>query len=210
MRGLSIAHPIIPLALLETVQALDAASADDDLARIAESVQPRKFGRTTTVGAQIRRYQDAVRQRKPIPGAEVTGLFVLCSRRRDADLVFSDAGRRAGRHASDLLAGWWGRTSGRMTGDTLQMRTLRRAARRAFDVVVESEGHARWLDTAGLGDCDVIDRMCDVWRHGMAELMRRLTAFDGALFHVSCRAHGASECVWSTRPIPESHDADQG
>jgi hypothetical protein len=47
------------------------------------------------------------------------------------------------------------------------------------------------------------DRACTFYGSALAELLRLLTDFDGAMVHVACRARGDTECQWrSARPYP--------
>ncbi len=96
-------HPIIALSVLEAVRASDLAKGDpsDGYHSGQEAV---KLGRTASVAAQIDRYSAMVRRNNAISAEELAGLFTLVSRRSDADLVFGDAGRRAGRHAAKRTA----------------------------------------------------------------------------------------------------------
>ena len=193
-------HPIIALSVLEAVRASDLAKGDprDEDHPGQEAV---KLGRTASVAAQIDRYLAMVRRNNTVSTEELAGLFTLVSRRSDADLIFADAGRRAGRHAAGrtalplrmlhwgLLRGW---------RDRVGRRLVRRAAARVFNITIAHDG----FNAAAVERCGAQaipgGGPCGLYGSGLAELLRTFTTFDGACFRTACRARGNGTCSWST------------
>jgi len=85
---------IVPLSLLEALRNLDTP-VGDGLDELAGEIVAKRFGLSSTVAAQIQRYQDAHRRGLPVPADETVGVFRLVGRRPDSALVYADAGRRA-------------------------------------------------------------------------------------------------------------------
>ncbi len=190
-------HPIIALSVLEAVRACDLAKGD----RPDVGHEAVKLGRTKSVAAQIEKYSSMVRRREALGGEELVALFTLVSRRQDADLVFAEAGRRAGRLAVKETPRFLrilhrGLPSGMR--QRLGRRLIRRAAAGVFalDVGLDGEG-AVALDGCGAQSVPG-GRPCGVYGSGLAELCRIFTTFDGAYFRNSCRARGSVSCRWST------------
>ena len=90
---------IIPLSLLEALRNLDTP-VEDGLEELAGEMVNKRLGLSSTVAAQIARYQEMVRKNEPVTVDEAVAVFRLAGRREDAQLVFADAGRRAARHAA--------------------------------------------------------------------------------------------------------------
>ena len=199
-------HPIIALSVLEAVRACDLAKRDS-LGDAQTRQETIRLGRTTSVAAQIERYSAMARRRESLDSEELSALYTLVARRPDADLVFADAGRRAGRHAAKqtpvTLRGLH-RTLPRGLRERLGRRLIRGAAARVFAVEMSYDGAsaaavetcgARWVPGG---------RPCALYGSGLAELLRVFTSFDGAYFRIACRARGDSTCKWSTT---QAHEA---
>ena len=190
-------HPIIALSVLEAVRACDLAKGD----RPDVGQEAVKLGSTTSVAAQIERYSSMVRRREALGGEELVALFTLVSRRQDADLVFAEAGRRAGRYAAKETPRFL-RILHRVLPSGIRQRVGRRLMRGAaagvfaLDVGLDGEG-AVALDGCGAQSVPG-GRPCGVYGSGLAELCRTFTTFDGAYFRNSCRARGSVSCRWST------------
>lgn len=193
-------HPIVALSVLEAVRDSDAAhgGSPDGFENAQEAV---KLGRTTSVAAQIERYAAMVRRREAVPPDELTSLLTLVSRRADADLVFAEAGRLAGRHAAkrtSALLRLLNRILPRGLRERLGQRLIRRAAARVFDIEVAYGGKS----AAAVQSCGAQHvpggRPCGLYGSALAELLRTFTSFDGAYFRVACRARGGDTCRWST------------
>ncbi len=193
-------HSIIALSVLEAVRASDLAKGDprDEDHPGQEAV---KLGRTASVAAQIDRYSAMVRRNGAVSTEELAGLFTLVLRRSDADLVFADTGRRAGRHAAERTAlplRMLHKALPRSLRDRVGRRLVRRAAARVFDITIDHDG----TNAAAVGACggQAIPGggPCGLYGSGLAELLRTFTAFDGAYFRTACRARGDGTCRWST------------
>ena len=193
-------HPIIALSILETVRAFDLGTGEVPDGPHA-SQEAIKLGRTTSVAAQIKRYRSMVRRGDALAGEELVALFRLVSRRPDADWVFAEAGRRAGRHAAKQTPRFlrilhWGLPSGMR--EWLGRRLIRGVAARVFDLDVGVDGT---VAPDGCGAHRVPGgqgRPCGVYGSALAELFRTFTTFDGAYFRNACRARGSVSCRWST------------
>ena len=193
-------HSIIALSVLEAVRASDLAKGDprDEDHPGQEAV---KLGRTASVAAQIDRYGVMVRRNNSVSAEELAGLFTLVSRRPDADLVFADAGRRAGRHAAERTAlplRMLHRVLPRGLRDRVGPRLVRRAAARVFGLTTAHDGSkAAAVDGCG-AQAIPGGGPCGLYGSGLAELLRAFTPFEGAYFRTACRARGDGICRWST------------
>ena len=183
----------------------DQSSHETDTSR--EAV---KLGRTTTVAAQIERYAVLARRNIDMSSQELAGLFALISRRPDARLLFADAGRRAGRHASRRTS-FFLRLLNRNLPSGLRDRfggyLVRRAAGRFFHIDVMPSCRSASTQNECPGSLSPEGRACGIYGSGLAELLRSFTSFDGACFLPSCRARGgggSDGCRWST--VKEEED----
>ncbi len=160
-----------------------------------------RLGGTRSWATQIDRYALMVRRDVPADPQEVTGLFTLVSRRPDANLLFAEAGRRAGKYAAGAVPGLLKllhRVMPGFLGRRLNRRLVRGAAKRVFAMEVElSDAGVSAIETDRAG-ADSGGLACGLYGSGLAELLRAFTPFDGACFHVSCRANGDAACTWST------------
>jgi hypothetical protein len=193
-------HPILALSVLEAVRASDVAQGDspEGFEGAQEAV---KLGRTTSVATQIERYAAMVRRKETLGPDELASLFTLVSRRADADLLFAEAGRRAGQHAANttpVLMRILNRILPRGLRERLGKRLIRRAAGRVFDIEVAYDG----TSAAAVHSCGAQHvpggRPCGLYGSALAELLRTFTSFDGAYFRIACRARGGDTCRWST------------
>lgn len=193
----------LPLALLEALRASDVPQPDTLDDHPGELVAKR-LGLSRTVEVQIERLEQHARRGSPVPGAEFAALQRLVARRPDAGLVFSDAGRRAGRRVvrerstvSRSLARWLPKRWGRPLG----LRIARRLASDTFGVRLEGDsGTARAELGRTLAVVTDPGPACSFMGSALAEVLRLLAGFDGAMVHVSCRARGAETCAWSAAP----------
>ena len=87
------------MSLLEAMRNLDTP-VEDGLEEIAGEIVAKRLGLSSTVAAQITRYQDAAEHNARVSVDEAVAVFRLAGRRPDAALVFADAGRRAARYAA--------------------------------------------------------------------------------------------------------------
>jgi hypothetical protein len=190
----SAVHAIIPLAILESMRAQDVP-APDGLDEFHADLTTKRLGMSQTVSRQIDRYRDMAAQSERVDRQEVVALLQLAARRKDADLLFADAGRRA---AIQACAGvntvtrriWrllpaFGR---RRFGVTLAGRVLRGIFE--VDLVRDGRGFGAHATTDG--------GACGFYGSAIAATLREFTDFDGAVLHQECRANGASVCRWNT------------
>lgn len=191
---------IVPLSLLEALRNLDTP-VGDGLDEYAGEIVAKRFGLSSTVAAQIQRYQEAYRRGLRVPLDETVGVFRLVGRRPDAALVFADAGRRAARYGA--------------RGTSLPMRLMMRAspgflrrrvgaraavgvARRNFAASLVVRGRTALavipqpLSLLAMAD----GQACSFYGAALAELLRTLTGFEGAMVHGRCRGRGDDTCRW--------------
>lgn len=198
-------HSILPLAVLEAVRNLDTP-VEDGLSEFAEELLVKRLGLSNTVAMQLERYEGLVRRDARVEPEHVEALLRLVGRRPDAELVFADAGRRAARRAarrvfagSRLLAYIGPRAFGHAVA--------RGAARSVLGVDLRREGG---VPVALLGDAITVratpdGAACGLWAAALAELLRLLTGFEGAMRHTACRATGAAACEWRAAPPDPRH-----
>ncbi len=196
-------HAVIPFTVLEAVRAADVVSIAAEFGEM-DALSAVRLGRSPTVSTQIERYQALARKGVRVDPHEVGGIIQLIGRRRDADLVMAEAGRLAGEYAALWYVGRFWRVLLYLAPGTLKRRLgaaiVKRTARSVFEVDLGVDDFASWEDVGGLNATAGEARPCEVFRAATAELLRRLTSFDGALFHVACRKDGDDSCVWSTNP----------
>ncbi len=97
------------------MQLLDSPASDDPEEFIGE-LASRKLGTSATIANQIDRYRKLMEQGSRVSAEEALSLMRLCTRRPDVGLVFTSAGRRAAKHAVQLL-----RTFTRFDGAMMQL-----------------------------------------------------------------------------------------
>ena len=198
-------HSIIPLALLEAMRNLDTP-IDDGLAELDAELVTKRLGLSTTVASQIARYRQSVEKNAPVPLDEAVSVFRLVSRRGDAELVYSDAGRRAARYAAR-------RTSGLRRG---LMRICPRGLRRRLGVGASARCAAEVFGAemravGALAEVRVTDSLatragaegmgCYFYGAAFAELLRVLGGFEGAMLHEYCRSRGDAGCTWRATTV---------
>lgn len=198
-------HSIVPLALLEAMRNLDTP-IDDGLAELDAELVTKRLGLSTTVASQIARYRQSAEKNAPVPMDEAVSVFRLVSRRGDAELVYSDAGRRAARYAAR-------RTSGVRRG---LMRICPRGLRRRLGVGASarcaSEVFGAEMRAAGaLAEVRVTESLatragaegmgCYFYGAAFAELLRVLGGFEGAMLHEHCRSRGDASCTWRATTV---------
>ncbi len=137
-----------------------------------------------------------------VEAQEIAALFTLVARRPDANLLFADAGRRAGRHAVSLTPRLLKLAHAGLPAhlrNRLGRRLVRRAAARVFDIELTAD-----CTSAAVGsECPASllpgGQACGVYGSGLAELLRGFTSFEGACFLTQCRVRGGDCCRWSTQ-----------
>jgi len=191
---------IVPLSLLEALRNLDTP-VGDGLEELAGEIVAKRFGLSSTVAAQIQRYQEAFRRGLPVPLDETVGVFRLVGRRPDAALVFADAGRRAARYAARGVS-WPVRFILGASPGFLRRRVgagaASRAARRTSAASLEFQGRsARAVVPEPLSLLATAEgQACAFYGAALAELLRTLTGFEGAMVHGRCRGRGDDTCRW--------------
>jgi hypothetical protein len=191
---------LLPLSLLEAIRNLDTP-VEDGLDELAEEIVVRRLGLSPTVAAQIQRYRTAAERDGTVELDEVVSVLRLVGRRPDAALVFADAGRRAARYAArsrGRSVRTFARVSPSALGRRVSLRAAARLARRVFDGELRAPAHdteVRMTDPLSIlafpnGDA------CAFYGSAYGELLRCLTAFEGAMLHDRCRSRGDDACVW--------------
>ena len=193
------------MSLLEALRNLDTP-VEDGLEELAGEIVSKRLGLSATVAAQIARYQDQVKRNEPVSVDEAVSVFRLAGRRPDAQLVFADAGRRAARYAARsgpvltragvrLMPGGIGRSIGAGAAARAAKRTL------GIDLQVGESGATaeivKPLSILALSD----GAACTFYGSALAELLRVLTGFEGAMVHERCRARGDAACRWRATAV---------
>jgi len=195
---------LIPLSLLEAIRNLDTP-VEDGLEELAEEIVVRRLGLSPTVAAQIQRYRYAADKDGSVDLDEVVSVLRLVGRRPDAPLVFADAGRRAARYAARSgarSARALARMSPSGVGRRIALRAAARLSRDIFggDLRARSQGSEVSmpdpLSILALPD----GAACAFYGSAYGELLRSLTAFEGAMLHEQCRSRGGEACVWRSAP----------
>jgi hypothetical protein len=191
---------LVPLSLLEAIRNLDTP-VEDGLDELAEEIVVRRLGLSPTVAAQIQRYRATAEREGTVELDEVVSVLRLVSRRPDAALVFADAGRRAARYAA-RSRGRSARTFARMSpagmARRLSLGVASRLARQVFGGELRAPAHDTEVRmTDPLSILAVPDgAACTFYGAAYGELLRCLTAFEGAMLHERCRSRGDDACVW--------------
>lgn len=196
---------IIPMSLLEALRNLDTP-VEDGLEELAGEIVSKRLGLSSTVAAQIARYQDAVRRGEAVSFDEAISVFRLAGRRPDAQLVFADAGRRAARYAArtaPVVARAAVRISPGGFGRTLGAGAASRAAKRFLGVELTVGGSGAEAEiTKPLSILALPDgAACTFYGSALAELLRVLTGFEGAMVHEHCRGRGDASCRWRATAV---------
>jgi len=195
----------LPLALLEALRASDVPQPDTLDEHPGGELVAKRLGLNRTVEVQIERLEKQARRGGAVPGAEFAALQRLVARRPDAGVVFSDAGRRAARRAVRERGGVaraLARLLPRRWRHAVGFRHARRLARGTFGAELDrGNGFARAELGRALAVVTDPGAACSFTGSGLAELLRQLAGFDGAMVHVSCRARGADACAWSAAPV---------
>lgn len=191
---------ILPLALLEAVQNIDTPP-DDGLGALEHELAAKRLGLSPTVAAQVARYRERADTGGDLPTDEALAVFRLVGRRPDAALVYADAGRRAARYAARRLSAGSRAAIAIARGElsvTLGLRASGRLSRRWLLIDLRAEGgvaRAEALDSLGLrGREDGLG--CQFYSAALAELLRLVAGFEGAMVHESCRGRGDRSCRW--------------
>ncbi|UCF41659.1 MAG: hypothetical protein JSW43_04840 [Gemmatimonadota bacterium] len=197
---LATVHALIPLSLLEAMRLQDVPQPDG-LDEYHVELTTKRLGMSHTVEKQIARYDELAVREARVPRDEVLALFRLAERRPDADLLFADAGRRAGRRAAERVGGlrlavhrslpgragrWYGwRLAARSLGDILDV-----------ELTADREGFAAETGEPVTHGVSSEGTACAFLGSAIAAVLRAYTDFAGAVVHERCRARGADRCRW--------------
>lgn len=191
---------LIPLSLLEALRNLDTPQ-DDGLDEIVSEVVVKRLGLSSTVAAQIERYEEERERSGGVARDEAIGVFRLVGRRADASLAFADAGRRAARYAANG-AGAGTRAIMKVAPGSVSQKlgfsTAARLARRRFGADLRGAGRsveARVDDSLAIAALPGGEG-CAFYGSMFAELVRVLAGMEGAMSHERCRGRGDAACVW--------------
>jgi len=192
-----VIHSIVPLTVLEAVKNLDTP-VEDGLTEFAEELLVKRLGLSPTVAMQLAEYEQLVRRDARVDAAHVEALLRLVGRRPDADLVFADAGRRAARRAVHRVF------------PPLRLFGYFAAGRAARAVLGADLLRERHLPIARVADPIAIratpdGAACAFYGAALAELLRLLVGYEGAMLHSACRATGAAACEWRAAPPDPRH-----
>lgn len=186
--------PLVPLALLEAVRAVDTPQDHLETEVVAE-LQNRRFGLSDTVYAQIRRYTEARRRGQRIAADEVVALARLIGRRPDAADVFTAAGRhlagaayRALPAATRLLS----RGLPALVSRPIALAGVRKVAGRYLDGRVSRLGDSLILAVPAAFTADAAPSAAATafYEAGFRELLERLTGHEAT---VQCVRFAAAE-----------------
>lgn len=197
------AHSILPLAVLEAMRNLDSPT-DEEAAEYVDEFLKKRLGLSGTVAAQIARYDLGARRGSQVSEGELEQILRLAGRRPDAALVFGDAGRRAARRALGrlpVLSRWGAQRLPRFARHAVGFRAVRRCLREVFAATLVREDGAAVAQVAHrlMVRATPDGAACAFYAAGIAELLRQLVDFDGAVVHSRCCARGDERCVWRTR-----------
>ncbi len=192
---------LVPLALFEALQTADA-QWEGDLESFPGELAVRRLGRSRTVAFQIERYRKLARSHREIGGEEALGILRLVARRSDAALVFAEAGRRAGRYLAlshGVVLNWIRRlTPFARVRDAMGWKLACNAAAKGLGVRLSKEGNGviASLEHSLTGRATADGSACGFYGSAVAELLRNVTSFEGALLHEACLSRGDSACRW--------------
>jgi hypothetical protein len=188
---------LLPLALLEAVRGLDRPTPDA-LDEYHDELSAKRLGLNRTVSLEIERLE-RLGTRGRVTTGELGALLRLVARRHDAALVFSDAGRRAARLAERQLS-WGTRAALAVLPRPLRSRigfsVTARLAARVLGLDLRRDGAAANAEPLAGWAPPESGSACTFYGSAVAELLRLLTDFDGAMVHVGCRSRGDAACHW--------------
>ncbi len=141
-----------------------------------------------------------------MPLDETVGVFRLVGRRPDAALVYADAGRRAARYAArgvSLPVRSLMRATPRFIRWRVGAGAATRASRGIFGARLTIRGRSA---DAVIGDPLSLHALpdgqaCSYYGAALAELLRVLTGFEGAMVHERCRGRGDGTCRWQAAAV---------
>ena len=195
-------HALIPLTVLEAMRLQDVPEPDG-LDEYHVELATKRLGMSHTVERQIARYRDLAARDERVARDEVVALLRLAGRRADADLLFADAGRRAGTLAADRAGGWLTMLHRRLphvAGGPIGQRIAGRLLRDVFglelvhdDAIIAAEAE-RPITCEAKADGSA----CGFLGSAVAAVLRAYGGFEGAVIHEQCCARGGERCRWET------------
>ena len=192
---------LVPLAVLEAIRNLDTPLDDGLHAELADETLTKRLGLSATVGVPIEREREKAGTGESLPADEGLQVFRLAGRRPDADLVFSDAGRRAARyalrHPGARASSFW-RALSMMGWRSARHRVAASTIKRAFDLEVGDHGGAFSRANTIAVQSGFAGSGCQFYTSLLGEVLRLTKGFEGAVVHDQCRARGDSTCRWIT------------
>ena len=193
-------HALIPLSVLEAMRLQDVPQPDG-LEEYHAELTTKRLGMSHTVEKQIARYRAETERDQRVGRDEVEALFRLAARRHDADLLFADAGRRAGARAARRVGRFglgMSRTLPSALGRWYGWRLAARTLREVFDLDLSHDdtGFAAQTDQPVMGRAGEVGAACGFVGSAIAAVLRAYTDFEGAVVHECCRAQGAERCRW--------------
>lgn len=201
--GAPSVSPVLPLLLLEAMRDRDRPEEwlEDEDVTIS---LPRRLGLSDVVRAQINKYQEEVKQRRPQLASQVEDLIRLVIRRPDAEEIFADAGRQVARRF------WSERGRGirritRFLPRPLALVVAQRAGRRMFVHLVGPTAFRIQRRPLSLSIADSLTARadeggaaCALYAGAFAEVLELYTGRRYRVLHPICRARKAGpRCEWT-------------
>ena len=195
-------NAIIPLAVLQAVRTLDQ-QGPERMAEYPDDLAPKRLGMNPTVTAQIERYRQLAQRNGAVEVDEVVQLFRLVGRRNDAGLAFSQGGRLAAQHALQQTPASLKIANKVAVGAVKRRIGLKSATRLAatvFDstLTVEEQDGVVAVAHHATTEATPHGSSCSFYGSALAEVLRSMTEFDGALLHEVCLTRGDECCRWHT------------
>jgi predicted hydrocarbon binding protein len=197
---LATVHALVPLSVLEAMRLQDVPQPDG-LEEYHIELTTKRLGMSHTVERQIARYEELAAREARVPRDEVLALFRLAERRPDADLLFADAGRRAGRRAAQRVGGMrlgMRRALPGRVGRWYGLRLASEVLREILDVELGHDGERFVAESreALTHEASQQGTACAFLGSAIAAVLRAYADFEGAVVHERCRARGADRCRW--------------
>jgi len=193
--------PAFPLTLLERVRAHDRPDEvleDEDLMQS----MPRRLGLTGIVFDQIRRYEEAERNNKPVPYGDVVNLIQLVLRRPDAGIILWETGQAMAQRRIERVPGPVVRLLRLLPGHGAgPAARVGRRLLRALSGGGTIEAHGRPFQVA-FTDCplatlDALGTACSLYSGALETLVKGYSGREVRIAHERCRARADDVCLWT-------------
>ncbi len=193
--------PAFPLTLLERVRAHDRPDEvleDEDLMQS----MPRRLGLTGIVFDQIRRYEEAERNKRPVPYGDVVSLIQLVLRRPDAGVILWETGQAMAQRRLERVPGpvvsLLRVLPGHGAGPAARVgRRLLRALSGGGSVESQGRPFRVAFTDCPLATLDALGTACSLYSGALETLMKGYSGRDARIAHEHCRARGDDVCVWT-------------